>query len=357
LSFARQTAVSQPREFFSSVRLLHADSSSVQEGLLFVSMTPDNMLSGTAAYQLDYSGRSPAVSPTPSAPEDHMLSLREAIDDPQIWMQSRQAAIEERIERLRLRRGRLQSEVAERDRLREEGRTGTIPEEEAADYCPYHVDEGEATAMGVSAPTPPPFTITTESGQEESDEDDAMPNAAVMADRLRRESRWIPERDSDDDDGHRTRVYTPGRQRYVVINTGIHRAAPRRAPSRIEPKESETESDGLIAPNAQFFIARHKNKITIKFTPAMSVPLLISIWSLANVSLDRVDMSSSSCGARHTTATSTLRAFRCMGILALDSSRLYSLAKDSRFTNDPIPGMRFMMEHECTDSLYARNDL
>jgi hypothetical protein len=249
-------------------------------------MTPDNMLSGTAAYQLEYSSRSPAMSPAPSAPEDHLLSLREAVEDPQLWMQSRQAAIEERIERLRLIRGRLQTEVAERDRYRDDW-TSANAEDETAEYCPYHVDEGEATAIGVSAPTPPPFTITTESGQEESDENDAMPSAAVMADRLRRESRWRPESDDEDEEGHDLRWRFPPLRRSNALDfldhpgerrwrnqrsiNPIRRAAPLRAPSRIEPKETETESEGLIAPHARFFIARHKNKITIKFHPAMSV--------------------------------------------------------------------------------------
>lgn len=247
-------------------------------------MTPDNMLSGTAAYQLEYSPRSPAVSPSPSAPEDPLLSLQEAVDDPQLWMQSRQAAIEERIERLRLRRGRLQTEVADRDRYRETW-TSANAEDDAADYCPYHVDEGDGSAMGVSAPTPPPFTITTESGQEESDEGDTMPSAAVMADRLRRESRWRPESDNEDEEGQEMRYRLPPLRRANALDfldtpgerhwrsqrgiDPIRRAAPLRAPSRIEPKESETESDGLIAPHARFFIARHKNKITIKFHPAM----------------------------------------------------------------------------------------
>jgi len=248
-------------------------------------MTPENMLSGTAAYQLEYSSRSPAVSPAPSAPED-LLSLREAVEDPQLWMQSRHAAIEERIERLRLIRGRLQTEVAERDRYRHEWASANAGDE-TAEYCPYHVDEdGATTAIGVSAPTPPPFTITTESGQEESDENDAMPSAAVMDDRRRRESRWRPESD-DEEEGHDLRYRFPPLRRSNALDlldssgdrrwrsqrsfNPIRRAAPLRAPSRIEPKESETESESLIAPHARFFIARHKNKITIKFHPAMLV--------------------------------------------------------------------------------------
>ncbi|KAF2676784.1 hypothetical protein K458DRAFT_321277 [Lentithecium fluviatile CBS 122367] len=265
----------------------------VQEGLIFVSMTSDNLLSGTEAYQLEYDSRSPPMSPVQTDPEDQLLSLRDAVEDPHLWMQSRQAAIEERIERLRLRRGRLQTEMAERDRLREERRSANA-EDETAEYCPYHVDEGEPTAIGVSAPTPPPFTITTESGQEESDENAAQPSAAVMADRLRRDTLWRPESDDEEEGDDLLYRYPPLRRAQPLDLTGnverrwrgrqsinpIRRAAPLRAPSRIEPKESETEADGLIAPHARFFIARHKNKITIKFHPVISGRyVLLKLWS------------------------------------------------------------------------------
>jgi hypothetical protein len=39
--------------------------------------------------------------------------------------------------------------------------------------------------------------------------------------------------------------------------------------SRIEANEGPRDQDGMIAPHAKFFIAKHKNKITIKFYPAV----------------------------------------------------------------------------------------
>lgn len=251
-----------------------------------MTMSSDNILSSTAAYHLEYSPRSPALSPTLSEHDDDLLSLREAVEDPTLWMQSRQAALQDRIDRLRQRRGRLQTEMAERDRVRESHRSPSV-EDDTAENCPYHVDDGGATAIGVSAPTPPPFTITTESAQEESDENDTLPSAAVMADRLRRESRWRQDSDDDDDDDDSDEDYgsrypfPPLRRAHALdFSDGpnfssirsihpLRRAAPLRAPSRIEPREDWPESEGLLAPHARFFIARHKNKITIKFHPAM----------------------------------------------------------------------------------------
>ena len=255
----------------------------VQEGLVFVSMSPDDLISGTEAYQIEYSSRTPALSPTPSAPDDQLLSLREAVEDPQIWEQSRQG-MEEQIERLRLRSRRMQMETsirAERDHQREEQGGAEDEDDVFAEYCPYHVDEPDATAPGVSAPTPPPYTVTTESGGEQSDENEELPNVAAMAARWRRQSRWRPE---TEDDGNDLLSRLPSLRRAPplhfiedysdrpwMVGRYLDAGRPRRlhAPSRIEPKESDGSSEDLLEPHARFFIARHKNKITIKFHPAV----------------------------------------------------------------------------------------
>lgn len=256
----------------------------VQEGLVFVSMSPENLISGTAAYQIEYSSRSPGVSPAPSAPDDQLLSLREAIDDPQTWEQSRQR-LEERIERLRVRSRRFRVEPSMPWDVDSQGENETSAnnDNDFTDNCPYHIEDGEPMAAGVSAPTPPPFTVTTEDEQEDSDENEALPSAAVMADRLRRESRWRPDSDDDDEGDDLLYRFPPLRRAHALDsleNFGERRwrsqqyidpirATRLRTPSRIEPKDSEAEPDGLISPHARFFIARHKNKITIKFHPAM----------------------------------------------------------------------------------------
>jgi hypothetical protein len=246
----------------------------IQEGLVFVSMSPNDLLSGTADYKIEYSS-SPLSSPTPSLLGDQQMSLHEAIDDPYVWENSRQGMqeMEERMERMERARGRAH---ANRDRYYEEQRR--MNQDDIAENCDYPIEE-PFTAAGISAPTPPPFTITTESDPE-SEEYEDVPSAAIMADRLRRESRWRP--DSDEDEGS-LYPFPPLRRSYALDsleNFGERRwrtdriepirAARLRGPSRIEPTENNvSESEGLITPHARFFIAKHKNKITIKFHPAV----------------------------------------------------------------------------------------
>jgi len=255
----------------------------VQEGLIFVAMSSDQLLSGTSAYQIEYN-RHGSASPTPSLPDDdnQLLSFQEAMQDPQIWDFSRQA-VTERIGRLRLRNPPLRTRPTQATQGGPHEDQQSADDDDGLNECPYHIDEEGSTAAGISAPTPPPFTTTTESEQEDSDENEALPSAAVMADRLRRESRWRPDSDEDDDadDDDAYSRFAPLRRAQALENLQTFgearwagqrqidpiRATRLHAPSRIEPKESR--SDTVIAPHARFFIARHKNKITIKFHPAM----------------------------------------------------------------------------------------
>jgi hypothetical protein len=139
-------------------------------------------------------------------------------------------------------------------------------------------DELPATA-GVSAPTPPPFTVLTES-EDETDDDEDLPSAAIMADRLRRESRWRDESEGEEEENllslprrasRVSRVWddASSRRSHFMQHLESIRATRRQSPSRIEPKDINSASEPVILPNAKFFIAKHKSKITIKFHPAM----------------------------------------------------------------------------------------
>jgi hypothetical protein len=237
-------------------------------------MSPDNLLSSTAGYDLQYSSHSPRTSLTPSLPEsDEQLSLREAIEDPHVWQHSRQGAqeeMEDRIENLRLRtnrRNRGSWVHPGLDHRSSQAQSLHNDDDVYGENCDHAVDESYASQRRVSAPTPPPFTVTNEEA----------PSAAVLADLLRRESRWRVETDDDDDEivprfgGIRRapaldyRTYSQWRERHAEPI----RAARRGTPSRIQTSEPPPEADNLIAPHARFFIAKDKSKITIKFHPAM----------------------------------------------------------------------------------------
>lgn len=257
-------------------------------------MSADDLLTGTTAYNLRYDNRSPLTSPTPSSPteDNEHISLREALEDPSLWQYSRQGTqedMEERIENLRLRSQRLNAESADLiSSLRSDSERRRIlrqmveHEDEAdGDNCEHAGEESYSGPAGVSAPTPPPFTVTTAASEEESsDSNEEQPSAAIMADRLRRESRWRPDSDDDDDEvvprlGPLRRApaldystygeWQERRERYLQPI----RASRVAAPSRIEPSEPSPDTDVLIPPHARFFIAKNKNKITIKFHPAM----------------------------------------------------------------------------------------
>jgi hypothetical protein len=245
-------------------------------------MTQDEFISSTSAYNLAYHARSPMRPPSPDSPdEDEQISLMEALEDPDMWEQSRQGTqeeIETRIQNLRLRTARLNRESErrlERDRRRSQRRAFAAEDDVYFDNCV--AEDSQAGLAGLSAPTPPPFTVTTASA-DDSDSNEELPSAAVMADRLRRESRWHAE--SDDDDiipplsGRRRAPaldYTYGELRDRRERLEPIRVSQVRAPSRLEPSEPPPEADTLIPPHARFFIAKNKSKITIKFHPAMYV--------------------------------------------------------------------------------------
>ncbi|RYN24214.1 hypothetical protein AA0113_g7890 [Alternaria arborescens] len=273
----------------------------VQEGLVFVSMSADELLSGTSAYNLRYDS-SPPTSPAPSSPieANEQISLREALEDPSVWQYSRQGTqedMEERIENLRLRSERLNAESenwisslrsdSERRRIM---RQMVEHEDEAdGDNCDHVPDNTYSGPAGFSAPTPPPFTVTTAASEDEdSGSNEEQPSAATMADRIRRNNRW--EADSDDEDEIIPRLgplrrapaldystYSEWRERRERYIEPI-RAARVATPSRIEP--SEPNAEPLIPPHARFFIEKNKNKITIKFHPAISGRnVLLKLWS------------------------------------------------------------------------------
>jgi hypothetical protein len=256
----------------------------VQEGLIFVAMSAKDLLSSTAGYDLQYASHSPIISPSPSSPaDDEQISLREAIEDPDIWQHSRrgaQEAMEERIENLRLRTNRRnrQSWMPSRSDRRHNQRPSEHTEDDVYGENCDHVSDDFHT--GVRAPTPPPFTVTTASEEEESDSTEESPSAAVIADLLRRESRWRAASDDEDEEigprfGGLRRApnleystYSEWRARRERHLEPI-RATRIGTPSRIEPSETFQEADNLIPPHARFFIAKNKSKITIKFHPAM----------------------------------------------------------------------------------------
>lgn len=270
---------------------------SVQEGLIFVAMSAEELLSGTSTYRLQHRTHSPSASPSPErrryVQNAERISLREAIDDPDVWQHSRRRLeddVEARIERLRLRTRRLNQESRARAHMdQQRSSEPPIESDEEIDFdCDY------TASAGISAPTPPPFNVTTTSEEEEESSNDDYPNVETMADRIQREGRWRPGSDDEDEDvaprrgtGARfrqlletaqfaddyemrsRRINLGPRYRNLLDNTEPIRASRLARPSHIDAGADELGRGNVLAPHARFFIKKNKNKITIKFEPAM----------------------------------------------------------------------------------------
>lgn len=301
-SFEHRTVVSRRRMCAHSWLDDPLTVSSVQEGLIFVGMSASDLVSGTSTYRLQHRTHSPSASPSPErrryVQNAERISLREAIDHPDVWQHSRRRQeddVEARIERLRLRTRRLNQEsraLAHVDQHRSSEPPVESDDEIGVDFgidfdCDY------TASAGISAPTPPPFNVTTTSEEEDESSNDDYPNVETMADRIQREGRWRPGSDDEDEDvaprrgtGARfrqlletaqfaddyemrsRRLNLGPRYRNLLDNTEPIRASRLARPSHIDAGAGVSIRDVLM-PHAKFFIKKNKNKITIKFEPAM----------------------------------------------------------------------------------------
>jgi hypothetical protein len=270
---------------------------SVQEGLIFVAMSAEELLSGTSTYRLQHRSHSPTASPSPERRRylrnAEQISLREAIDDPDIWQHSRrrlQDDVESRIERLRLRTRQFNQES--NARAHPDNQRSSEPSMESDEEIDFDCDY--TGSAGISAPTPPSFNVTTTSEEEEESASDEYPNVETMADRIQREGRWRPNSDDEDEEvaphlgtgarfrqllettqfsddyEMRSRRITVGpRYRSLFDSTEPIRASRLARPSHIDVGVEDLESGTVLAPHARFFIKKNRSKITVKFEPAM----------------------------------------------------------------------------------------
>ncbi|KAL1642517.1 hypothetical protein SLS61_009668 [Didymella pomorum] len=275
-------------------------TSPVQEGLIFVGMSAWELISGTSTYRLQHRTHSPSASPSPErrryVQNAERISLREAIDDPDVWQNSRRRReddVEARIERLRLRTRRLNQESRARAHMHQQRSSEPPVESDEELDLGIDFDCDYTASAGISAPTPPPFNVITTSEEEDESSNDDYPNVETMADRIQREGRWRPGSDDEDEDvaprrgtGARfrqlletaqfaddyemrsRRLNLGPRYRNLLDNTEPIRASRLARPSHIDAGAGEAGRD-VLAPHARFFIKKNKNKITIKFEPAM----------------------------------------------------------------------------------------
>lgn len=229
----------------------------VQEGMVFVSMTSDDLLARTAQYQIQYSP--PRHRRGSNAELPPILSIRHNIDGSMTTAQAR-------VRRL--------YDIAVQDA--ECDRTAQIP----SDFMT----------------NAPPFQVTTECSDSEGEEQSAQPSRQHTLHRIM--GIRFEDSESSDDEWHEEESlfagvrHSPGpRRRETASNITLSEAA---EASQVATQEAVKAVGGeLMAPHARFFIERDKTKCTVKFDPPVSGRfILLKMWSPHHSASSNIDIQS-----------------------------------------------------------------
>jgi hypothetical protein len=238
-------------------------SAPIQQGLIFVGMNKEELVSGSAAYHMRYD-RSATYPPSSGilsefdeGPIGHeRLTFLESLNDHHTW--------------LAVQTQRMHYNHAYRDRQRRNGYVAPYAEEtihvgprDDADAaygqdCDLPIPNDQATSQSglTTAPTPPPFgfTITAEDSEDVPDEDESIVERLRQVQQRRR--RGGQPRGED------------AAARGLWNRRAEIRPERRSSPSRIVESQP---NDRVVAlrPIASFFISRTKSKITLKFEPSV----------------------------------------------------------------------------------------
>ncbi|KAJ0291122.1 hypothetical protein CBS470a_003513 [Colletotrichum nupharicola] len=233
-------------------------SSPVREGMVFVSMHQDEVLTRTAQYEIQYaslrSGRSSSTRPL--AP---IISIRHHEDGTTVT-------------RTHTRQRRMYSMDGEDDE--NEQRTAQIPAEFTSQL--------------------PPFNITTECSYEETDDEDT-PRISVNRRAPNRIGSLPFESDSSDDgnpfasDRYDFEDYSFNNRRRDPSDMSLAEAV---EATQMATQEAVRAVGGeLMAPHAKFFIEKDKSKCTIRFDPPVSGRfILLKMWSSSRASGSNIDI-------------------------------------------------------------------
>lgn len=248
--------------------------SSLQQGLVFVGMTPESLVKGSAAYQILYEDSSSQTRSTSPSSGSESIPLVEALHDRAIWDASRErtwyqdhdldgpgAGYSATGHSENTRRANSLRRYPRRSSIREpaHSRWSTRDEENTQntsnlDFCDWPPLEPVANNGLTRAPTPPPFTVIAES-------DDGSDEESIR-------TGYLPPmvlRDDGSDEYRNT---------MREMHYGVPRPARRTSPGQIEPRsnpgtEGDGESEGrnILQPSASFFMGEQRSRITIKFEP------------------------------------------------------------------------------------------
>ncbi|EKG09869.1 hypothetical protein MPH_13076 [Macrophomina phaseolina MS6] len=258
---------------------------SVQEGMIFLAMDSESLVTGTAPYQIDYGATSSTSSrasstSSSSSRRPERISLLESLHDPDVVAgMARRSDMRDRLDQQAREDREARFARLLRMRRRLESRQHR---DNNGENCDYLESNARPSVISPSAPSPPPplqgLHVTQEEDDQSSESEPDQPSASIMADRLRRDSRWRAESDEEDYDDEMRNVNHLFWARRA--DAGIIRSARRSTPSKIEPEESAVADGEVLAPHARFFMQKNKSKITIRFDPPVSGKfILLKLWS------------------------------------------------------------------------------
>ncbi|RDW71260.1 hypothetical protein BP6252_07823 [Coleophoma cylindrospora] len=235
----------------------------VQEGMVFISMTSDDLLTRTAQYQIQYSPPRPRRSASERANElPPIMSIRHNDDGSMTTSQARAR---------RLYDIGLQDEECNY-------RTAQIPSDFTVNTLPFQVT---TECSDSEAESPSPHTRHWQSRR--------------MAPGLRfDQSESSESEDGDDHPWHDDNLpgrSTRPRRRETASNITLAEAV---EASQIATQEAVRAVGGeLMAPHARFFIERDKSKCTVRFDPPVSGRfILLKMWSPHSSQTGNIDIQS-----------------------------------------------------------------
>ena len=237
--------------FIHVAQLKHHNS--IQEGMVFISMSPSDLLPRTAQYQMR--------DPSPPQESEDLESLYfDDINEHRPLSRRRDSSAQRAVP------PPISDSAARSYQYNSTRSTGSS-------FYPFPLHEPRDTSSGMSTlPELSDFTVTTSCNDPSSDEEEPS-SAATLADRLRRESVPSPYELSSDEDTEAGLERAMRRARVMGVpssHTYYRRSSHRAEPSKIEIVSAiDIGGDSkaiqkVLAPHARFFIERTRRYVVFE---------------------------------------------------------------------------------------------
>lgn len=232
---------------------------SIQEGLVFVSMTSEDLLERTAHYIFHES--SPPSRPSTSASVDDFYGITRSS------VIQRLAADGTIIQTNENRPPSRRADYPTSRAIPPPISNSRVPRAPDGSSAREQISEGSALSSRRTSSPSLNFIVTTDYDDHSGDEEEES-SPAVLADRYSRDLLPSSYSSSEDDEQDPIDRWASNRPRAAGVPPGL-RSSPRRAtPSRIVYAAPEDEEvDNVLEPHARFFIERRESMVSIRFDP------------------------------------------------------------------------------------------